>query len=67
VGNEVFDGVLQIVLVAQTFILGPRFILSVRDYYTKPAASSDESISMTSIAFQERIPISTGSGASRGE
>jgi hypothetical protein len=64
VGNEVFAAVLQIVLVVQTFILGPRFILGVRDYYAKLAANSDEGISMTSIAFRERIPISIG--ASRG-
>jgi hypothetical protein len=66
VGNEVFDGVLQIVLVVQMFILGPRFILDVRDYYTKLVADSDEGISMESVAFRERTPTSTASGVSRG-
>jgi hypothetical protein len=44
------------------FVLGPRLILGVREYYAKLVANSDAATGMTSIAFQERVEISTGSG-----
>jgi hypothetical protein len=44
----------------QMFVLGPRLILSVRGYHAKP--NSDARSGMASIAFQEHIQISTGSG-----
>ena len=42
------------------FVLGPRLILSIRDYQAKLVANSDEGTAMTTIAFQEQV--STGSG-----
>jgi hypothetical protein len=65
-GSVIFDGVLQIAVVVQMFMLGPRFILSVREHYAKLETNPDEGIIMTSIAFEERILISTGS-TSQGE
>ena len=61
-GAEVYAGVLQIVQIVQMFVLGPRLILSLREYNAKLVTNSDEGTAMTSIAFQDRVQISTGSG-----
>ncbi|KAG2037631.1 hypothetical protein BDR03DRAFT_956438 [Suillus americanus] len=58
---QTYNGLLQIVEVVQMFLLGPRLILSVREYHAKLVADSDAATGMTSIAFQERVHISTGS------
>jgi hypothetical protein len=42
------------------FLLGPRLVLSVRDYHAKLVANSDEGTAMTTIAFQEPVQVSTG-------
>jgi hypothetical protein len=55
-------GILQIAEVVQMFVLGPRLILGVPEYYANLVANSDGGASMTSIAFQERVHISTGGG-----
>jgi len=44
----------------QMFVLGPRLILSIRDYQAKLVTNSDEATAMTTIAFQERVQVSTG-------
>jgi hypothetical protein len=44
------------------FVLGPRLILGVREYHARLVAKSDEGIDLVSIAFQERVQISTGGG-----
>ncbi|KAG1778950.1 hypothetical protein EV702DRAFT_1043933 [Suillus placidus] len=54
-------GTCQIFLGVQMFVLGPRLILSVREYHAKLVAGSDAETSMTSIVFQERVHVSTGS------
>ncbi|KAG2039704.1 hypothetical protein BDR03DRAFT_1008703 [Suillus americanus] len=54
-------GLFQIFEVAQTFVLGPRLILSIREYHANLVADSDAATRMTSIAFEERVHISTGS------
>jgi hypothetical protein len=36
----------------QMFVLGPRLILSIREYHAKLVARSDEGTAMTSINFQ---------------
>ncbi|KAG2341235.1 hypothetical protein BDR05DRAFT_965648 [Suillus weaverae] len=54
-------GALQVFLSVQMFVLGPRLILSVREYHAKLVAGSDAEISMTSIVFQERVHVSTNS------
>ncbi|KAG2103385.1 uncharacterized protein F5147DRAFT_838502 [Suillus discolor] len=56
---ETYGGLRQIFLVMQMFVLGPRLIFNVRKFHAKLVASSDEGTSMTSIAFQERIRVST--------
>ncbi|KAG2046992.1 hypothetical protein BDR06DRAFT_127961 [Suillus hirtellus] len=59
---QIIAGFLQIFGVMQMFVLGPRLILGVREYHAKLVADSDVTTGMTSIAFQERVEISTGSG-----
>ncbi|KIK45703.1 hypothetical protein CY34DRAFT_801328 [Suillus luteus UH-Slu-Lm8-n1] len=57
----VYYGVLQISLAVQAYVLGPRLILGVREYHAKLVAGSDTATDMTSIAFQGRVHVSTGS------
>ncbi|KAG2107473.1 uncharacterized protein F5147DRAFT_206174 [Suillus discolor] len=59
--DETLGGLFQILEVVQMFVLGPRLILGVREYHAKLVAGSDAATGMTSIAFQERVHISTGS------
>ncbi|KAG1798116.1 uncharacterized protein HD556DRAFT_1440450 [Suillus plorans] len=59
---QTFFGLFQVLEVVQTFVLGPRLILGVREYNAKLVAHSDAATGMTSIAFHERVHISTGSG-----
>ncbi|KAG2126236.1 hypothetical protein DEU56DRAFT_983012 [Suillus clintonianus] len=60
--TQILIGVLQILEAIQFFVLGPRLILSVREYHARLVADSDAATGMISIAFQERVQISTGSG-----
>lgn len=60
--TQFYYGFLQILTVVQSFVLGPRLILGIREYHAKLVADSDAASSMTSIAFQERVHISTGNG-----
>ncbi|KAG2048415.1 hypothetical protein BDR06DRAFT_962648 [Suillus hirtellus] len=57
-----FYGLIQILDVVQMFVLGPRLILGVREFNAKLVADSDAATVMSSVAFQERVHISTGSG-----
>ncbi|KAG2342489.1 hypothetical protein BDR05DRAFT_948872 [Suillus weaverae] len=41
------------------FVLGPRLILGVREYYAKLVTDSDAATGMASIVFQERVHVST--------
>jgi hypothetical protein len=41
------------------FVLGPRLILGIREYYAQLVASPDPASVMTSIAFQERVHVET--------
>ncbi|KAG1779069.1 hypothetical protein EV702DRAFT_119104 [Suillus placidus] len=61
VGTEIYTGILQISLIVQMFVLGPRLILSVREYNARLVTDSDAGTHMTSIAFQERVHVSTSS------
>ncbi|KAG2368572.1 hypothetical protein BDR07DRAFT_1605387 [Suillus spraguei] len=54
-------GLFNFVEVMQMSVLGPRLILSVREYHAKLVVDSDAASGMSSIAFQERVHISTGS------
>jgi hypothetical protein len=62
VGADVYFASLQIASVVQMFVLGPRLILGVREYHAKLVANSDADASLSSIVFEERVHISTGSG-----
>ncbi|KAG2128629.1 uncharacterized protein EDB93DRAFT_168473 [Suillus bovinus] len=59
---DFYYGTLQVLTVVQMFVLGPRLILGIRDYTAKLVTDSDAATHMTSIAFEERVHISTGSG-----
>ncbi|KAG2033914.1 hypothetical protein BDR03DRAFT_649609 [Suillus americanus] len=59
-GVYIYNGILQIAQAVQLFILGPRLILSVREYHAKAMANSDERTDMSTIAFQELAHKSTG-------
>ncbi|KAG1746987.1 hypothetical protein EDD22DRAFT_274318 [Suillus occidentalis] len=59
IGAQIFAGVLQILTVVQMFVLGPRLILSVREYNAELVTGSDADTSMNSIVFQEHVHIST--------
>jgi hypothetical protein len=58
-GLDIYDGVLRIVSLIQMFVLGPRLILSAREYLTKVTADSDEGTCMTTIVFMGHIPASS--------
>ncbi|KAG2348263.1 hypothetical protein BDR05DRAFT_956817 [Suillus weaverae] len=60
-GALILGGALHIFLGMQMFVLGPRLILSVREYHAKLVAESDAETSMTSIVFQERAHVPTSS------
>jgi hypothetical protein len=57
----ILEGSLQILLNMQMCVVGPRLILSVREYHAKLVAGSDADIEMNSIVFQEHVHISTSS------
>ena len=61
-GVEVYDAVLQIVLMVHMFMLGPRLILSVREYHAELVAKSDAGSRLTTLVFHERIHVQTGGG-----
>lgn len=61
-GTQIYAGFLKIFTVVQLFVLGPRLILSLREYNAKLVDDSDATTYMSSIAFQEHVYISTGSG-----
>ncbi|KAG1780982.1 hypothetical protein EV702DRAFT_687346 [Suillus placidus] len=53
VGSDVYAGILEFVSIGQMFILGPRLILSIRDFNAKLVTDSDAGIDLPSIVFQE--------------
>ncbi|KAG1766837.1 hypothetical protein EV702DRAFT_784318 [Suillus placidus] len=59
--SQIYLGFTEILKFAQLFVLGPRLILGVREYHAKLAANPDTVSAMTSIAFQERVHVSTSS------
>jgi len=60
-GAQILRGALQTLAVVQMFVLGPRLILSVREYHAKLVAKSDAEISMSSIVFEEHVHVPTSS------
>ncbi|KAG2090755.1 uncharacterized protein F5147DRAFT_840940 [Suillus discolor] len=61
IGALILYGVLEILSVVQMFVLGPRLILSVREYHAKHVAYSNAESSINLIVFQEHIHVSTNS------
>jgi len=59
--TDILDSACQIFLSVQMFVLGPRLILSVREYYAKLVAESDAETSISSIFFQEHVHVQTSS------
>lgn len=57
VGAEIYSGILEIITFLQMFVLGPRLMLSVREYHAKLATHYDEGTAMTTIAFQEHVHV----------
>ncbi|KAG1764313.1 hypothetical protein EDD22DRAFT_455947 [Suillus occidentalis] len=55
----IYAGTHIVLLAVQMFVLGPRLILSVREYHAKLVAGSDADTSLNSIVFQEHVHIST--------
>lgn len=53
-------GLAQTLIVTVMCVLGPRLILGIREYHAKLVANSGGVPSLTSIAFQERVHVSTG-------
>jgi hypothetical protein len=51
-GGLLYNCIAQIAQALQMFVLGPRLILSLREYHAKLVARSDEGTGMTSIYFQ---------------
>ncbi|KAG2341800.1 hypothetical protein BDR05DRAFT_964811 [Suillus weaverae] len=60
-GYSLETQIIQVFQLTQMFVLGPRLILSVREYHAKLVADSDTATAMTSIAFQERVHVETSS------
>jgi len=60
-GIQILVDAAQISQSMQMFVLGPRLILSVREYHATLVANSDAEISLNSIVFQERVLVPTSS------
>ncbi|KAG0703739.1 hypothetical protein DFH29DRAFT_998182 [Suillus ampliporus] len=56
----VWYGIYPLTQMVQMFVLGPRLILSVREYHAKLVTDSDEGTGTTTIAFQEGGQVLTG-------
>lgn len=60
VGTQIYSDVLQFLLPVQMFVLGPRLILSIREYHAILVGNSEEGTAITTIAFQEGTHVTTG-------
>ncbi|KAG2033266.1 hypothetical protein BDR03DRAFT_694546 [Suillus americanus] len=60
-GAQILNCAFQIFLSVQIFVLGPRLILSVREYRAKLVVESNAEISMTSVVFLEHVHVQTSS------
>jgi len=61
VGNQAYRSILQISLLMQMFVLGPRLILSIREYHATLVTNSQSTTDMTTIVFQERTHVTVSS------
>ncbi|KAG1775865.1 hypothetical protein EV702DRAFT_405476 [Suillus placidus] len=60
-GTQIYLGIRRIFLVMQMFVLGPRLVLNVRESRAGLQADPHAGTDMTSIAFQERVHVSSAS------
>jgi hypothetical protein len=58
--TNICNGSLRIAISIEMFVLGPRLILSIREYHARAVVNSDAGTGMTTIAFEERVFMSTG-------
>jgi hypothetical protein len=58
---QIYSGFLAMFRSVQMFMLGSRLILGVREYHAKLVSNSYAATGMASIAFQERVHVSTSS------
>ncbi|KAG2073050.1 hypothetical protein BDR04DRAFT_1141394 [Suillus decipiens] len=61
IGALMLSCALYISLAMQTFVLGPRLILSVRKYHAELVVNSNAETSIDSIVFQEHVYVPTSS------
>lgn len=61
VGSLIYGGILQILWNVQMFVLGPRLILSVREFNAELIADFETETGMTTINFQGHTCVSFGS------
>jgi len=61
--SQIFAGSIQLFISLQMFVLGPHLILGVWAYYPKlpVVANSNAATTMTSLAFQKQVHVTTGS------
>jgi hypothetical protein len=62
VAADIFAGILRVARVLQMFVLGPRLLLSVREYHTKIMAKSEGGTGMSAIAFEAGYVPTDGAG-----
>ncbi|KAG2036729.1 hypothetical protein BDR03DRAFT_959301 [Suillus americanus] len=60
--TQVYLGFSQIFTLVQMVVLGPRLILSVREFNATLKADPDAGTATSSVAFNKRVHITTGSG-----
>jgi hypothetical protein len=58
-GVSFYYGIGEVAQAVQMFVLGPRLILSLREYHAQLVASSDEGTCITTMNFYEHGPAST--------
>ncbi|KAG2347943.1 hypothetical protein BDR05DRAFT_593997 [Suillus weaverae] len=61
-GTLLYTAHLEIFSIMQMFVLGPRLVLSIRQYHTKLVGNSNAGTGISTIAFQEHTYSSTGGG-----
>lgn len=59
--TETYVALLRVLTPIQSFVLGPRLILSLREYHAMLVTDSDVATGMSSIVFQECVHVSTSS------
>lgn len=59
--TDIYVALLRIFTPIQSFVLGPRLILGLREYHAMLVADSDMATGMSSIVFQECVHVSTSS------